>query len=107
MTELKFYLGLLTYYGKFLPNLSTRLASLYALLSRDVPWKWSAEQETAFHESKNLLIDSPLLVHFEPKLPLLLACGKHLSPPWKFLMKTLSPTAISLLRSAIVNSLLL
>ncbi len=34
VTELKWYLRLLTYYGKFLPNLSTRLALLYKLLSK-------------------------------------------------------------------------
>ena len=35
VTELKSYLGLLTYYGKFLPNLATRLAPLYKLLSKN------------------------------------------------------------------------
>ena len=34
VTELKAYLGLLTYYGKFLSNLSTRLAHLYQLLKK-------------------------------------------------------------------------
>ena len=74
VTELKSYLRLLTYYGKFLPNLSTRLASLYKLLSKHEKWEWSSEQERAFHESKVLLTPSRLLVHFDPKLPLLLAC---------------------------------
>ena len=74
VTELKSYLGLLTYYGRFLPNLSTRLTPLFTLLGRDVPWRWSAEQEAAFKESKDLLTSSPLLVHFDPKLPLILAC---------------------------------
>ena len=32
VTELKSYLGLLNYYGKFLPNISTILIPLYALL---------------------------------------------------------------------------
>ena len=35
VAELKSYLGLLTYYGKFLPNLSTHLAPLYQLLRRN------------------------------------------------------------------------
>ena len=35
VTELKAYLGLLTYYSKFLPNLSTTLAPLYALMQKD------------------------------------------------------------------------
>ena len=74
VTELKSYLGLLTYYGKFLPNLSSRLAPIYSLLGKDVAWKWSRLQEPAFQESKDLLVSSSLLVHFDPKLPLLLAC---------------------------------
>ena len=36
VTELKAYLGLLTYYGKFLPNSSTRLTPLYQLLKKGV-----------------------------------------------------------------------
>ena len=72
--ELKSYLGLLTYYGKFLPNLSTRLPPLYKLLGKNVKWKWSSKQDKAFRESKELLTSSQLLVHFDPKLPLLLAC---------------------------------
>ena len=32
VTDLKSYLGLLAYYGKFLPNLSSTLAPLYRLL---------------------------------------------------------------------------
>ena len=55
VTQLKSYLGLLSYYGKFLPNLSTLLALLYKLLGKDVPWEWSSEQEQAFQMSKELL----------------------------------------------------
>lgn len=74
VTELKSYLGLLTYYGKFLPNLATRLAPLYKLLQHDVPWEWTSEQEKAFKESKKLLASSSLLVHYDTELPLTLAC---------------------------------
>ena len=74
VSELKSYLGLLTYYGKFLPNLSTRLQPLYQLLTKDSQWKWSKAQEKAFQESKDLLQSSQLLVHFNPQLPIILAC---------------------------------
>ena len=77
VTELKSSLGLLTYYGKFLPNLSTRLTQLYSLLGKDVAWKWLRPQKSAFQESKDLLVSSSLLVHFDPKLPLLLACDAY------------------------------
>ena len=39
VTELKSYLGLLTYYSKFLRNLSTVLAPLYRLLKHGEPWR--------------------------------------------------------------------
>ena len=74
VSELKSYLGLLTYYGKFLPNLSMRLQPLYQLLTKDCQWKWSKAQEKAFQESKDLLQSSQLLVHFNPQLPIILAC---------------------------------
>ena len=74
VTELKSYLGLLSYYGKFLPNLSTHLAPLYTLLSKRKLWKWTSAQDKVFNESKDLLTSSSLLVHFDPKLPILLAC---------------------------------
>ena len=45
VAQLKSYLGLLTYYGKFLPNLSTVLAPLYHLLKKSTRWTWSADQE--------------------------------------------------------------
>ena len=74
VTELKAYLGLLTYYGKFLPKLSTTLAPLYVLLRKDTPWEWTDDQEKAFNQSKGLLTSSSLLVHFDPKLKLTLTC---------------------------------
>ena len=43
VSELKSYLGLLTYYGKFLPNLSITLALLYKLLKASARWHWSSE----------------------------------------------------------------
>ena len=45
MTKLKAYLGLLSYYGIFLHNLSTVLAPLHRLLRKGVMWNWSHEQE--------------------------------------------------------------
>ena len=37
VTELKAFLDLLTYYGKFFPNLSSVLAPLYKVLKNDCP----------------------------------------------------------------------
>ena len=74
VTELKSYLGLLNYYGKFLPNLATTLHPLYDLLQKDRPWKWTEACERVFVKSKKQLQDSPLLVHYDLKKSLRLAC---------------------------------
>ena len=74
VSELRSYLGLLTYYRKFLPNMSTVLAAVYRLLRKDVKWSWKEEQRKAFDTSKKLLMSFDLLVHFDPKLDIVLAC---------------------------------
>ena len=51
-SELKAYLGILMYYGKFLPNLSTLLAPLYSLLQKNKAWSLTNAQEQTFQHSK-------------------------------------------------------
>ena len=41
--KLKSYLGLLTYYSRFLPSLSSELAPLYKLLKHNDPWHWTSQ----------------------------------------------------------------
>ena len=51
-TELKSFLGMLNFYGKFIPNLSSILEPLHSLLRKDVVWKWEVEQQEAFDKAK-------------------------------------------------------
>jgi len=39
VTELRSFLGILNYYSKFLPNLSSKLTPLYTLLEKDKKWR--------------------------------------------------------------------
>ena len=74
VSELKAFLGLLTYYCKFLPNMADLLAPLYKLLRKDVHWRWTEAERKAFQASKILLTSSSLLVYFNPELDLVLMC---------------------------------
>ena len=74
MSKLKSYLGLLAYYSKFLPNLATVLAPLYGLLQQYKTWRWTRVHTRAFKQSKELLLSSQVLVHFDPNLEIRLAC---------------------------------
>ena len=74
LSELKAFLGLLSYYTKFLPNLATSLAPLYKLLQKNQKWQWGTEQENAYKEAKHLLTTAQILTHFDSDKPLVLAC---------------------------------
>ena len=71
---LKSFLALMSYYSKFLPNLSPVLAPLYHLLRKDTAWRWSEKEAEAFQHSKELLTSTNILTQFNPSWPLVLAC---------------------------------
>ncbi|XP_016335635.1 uncharacterized protein K02A2.6-like [Sinocyclocheilus anshuiensis] len=74
VTELKAYLGLLNYYNKFLPNVSSILAPLHMLLRKDTKWTWGESQTKAFKKSKELLQSTDVLVHYSSEKDLILSC---------------------------------
>ena len=71
--QLRSFLGLLNYYGKFIPNLASITHPLNALLHNDCKWKWSEECMQAFNLAKEKLVSSDVLVHYDPKLPIKVA----------------------------------
>lgn len=73
VTQLKAFLGMLNYYGKFIEGLSSLLHPMYALLKKDQPWLWDQQCEKAFIEAKHCLSSAKVLTHYEPSRPLILA----------------------------------
>ena len=74
VTELKSFLGIFNYYSRFIPKRAQTLSPLYDLLKKNQPWSWEECHRAAFDECKNLLVSNQLLVHFDPDLPMVLAC---------------------------------
>lgn len=74
VTQLKAYLGLLSFYSRFLPNMSTVLQPLYELLKKNKKWSWTKACERSFKDSKQLLLTSNVLVHYDQNKPLFLSC---------------------------------
>ena len=56
ISELRSYLGLVNYYGKFMPNLSQMLEPLNTLLKKGARWTWGKEQQEAFDQTKSQLM---------------------------------------------------
>ena len=73
VSQVKAFLGLVSYYSRFVPNLSTIAHPLNQLLRKNVRFKWSLECERAFNAIKNEITSDRVLTHFNPKLPLVLA----------------------------------
>ena len=71
--QLRSFLGLINYYGKFIPNLSTLLHPLNALLQANKKWVWSSECAKAFQAAKNHLTSAVVLTHYDSSLPITLA----------------------------------
>ena len=63
--QLRSFLGLVRYYGEFIPNLATTTEPLNQLLHKDTPWAWSKNCDTMFIKLKDILSSSPVLVHYD------------------------------------------
>ena len=53
--------GMLSYYSRFMPKLSTLLHPLYKLLRKGSQWHWGKAQQKAFNQSKELLVSQDCL----------------------------------------------
>ena len=63
VSELRSLLGGLSYYRKFLPNLSRRLQPITRLLKKDVPFSFNAEIEAVVREVLKVLTKASVLVY--------------------------------------------
>ena len=59
--QLRSFLGLMSYYRKFVPNFSRIAAPLHKLLKIDAVYEWTAEHEQVFQTLKGKLITPPVL----------------------------------------------
>ena len=74
VAEVRSFLGLVNYYHKFLPNLATILHPLNQMLESNYQWNWTDQCEEAFSQVKVMIASDLVLTHYDPDLPLQLAC---------------------------------
>jgi hypothetical protein len=106
-TQLKAFLGLVNYYGTFLPDLATELKPITRLLRNDVRWSWDEQCQKAFEKAKKMIASEQILTAYDPELPVRLACDaspyglgvvlSHIMPdnterPIQFASRTLTKT---------------
>ena len=63
VTEVRKFLGLASYYRRFVPKFASIAAPIHALTKKNMPFQWTAECESAFGQLKLALSTSPVLVY--------------------------------------------
>ena len=73
VTQVRSFLGLVTYYQRFIPDMATVLSPLTELLQNGKEFHWSRECERAFEKVKQSLASDRVLIRYTPDLPIRLA----------------------------------
>jgi hypothetical protein len=69
ISELRSFLGLASYYRKFVKDFSAIATPMTQLLHKDKPYHWGKDQNSAFESLKHCLISAPVLILPDPTKP--------------------------------------
>lgn len=70
--ELRSFLGLASYFRRFIRNFATIASPLHKLLASTAPFDWNHQCEAAFQELKRALTSPPVLCYFNDEAPTVL-----------------------------------
>ena len=73
VSQVRSFVGLVTYYQRFIPDMSTVLSPITELLQKGAEFTWTAACQQAFDRIKQLLSSTQILAHYNPDLPVRLA----------------------------------
>ena len=71
-SQLRSFLGHISYISRHVPDLKSARASLDKLVKPDVQFTWDQSHRDAFNKCKLLASNPALLTHFDPNLPIVL-----------------------------------
>lgn len=72
--DVRKFLGIVTYYSRFILNISSITYPIRELLQKKKKFFWSSECEVAFIKLKNEIASDRVLVPYNPSLPVTVAC---------------------------------
>lgn len=71
--EVRSFLGLCSYYRKFVKGFAIIAEPLNKLTRKDVRFEWTEETKRSFQQLKKRLCEAPVLHHFDPRYPIILS----------------------------------
>ena len=72
LRDIQVFIGMVGYYRQFVPHFAELAEPLVRLLTKDTPFVWGEEQESAFRALTEALATSPVLVHPDFDKPFIL-----------------------------------
>lgn len=72
LTDLRSFMGLVNQFAEFTPDIAAAAQPLRPLLSPKRTFTWTADHDEAFNHVKMVLLQPPVLAHFDPALPVIL-----------------------------------
>ncbi|UYV76975.1 hypothetical protein LAZ67_14002656 [Cordylochernes scorpioides] len=69
ITDVRSFIGLCSYYRRFIENFAEKAAPLHEVLKKDNKFTWNSDQQDAFDSLKKALMSEPVLAYFEEQLP--------------------------------------
>lgn len=67
--QIRQFMGLASYFRKFIPEFATQTACITKLIKNNQQWEWGSDQEAARNYVIKHLVSKPLLTIFNPTLP--------------------------------------
>ena len=95
VSQLRSFLGMVNFIGKFIPNLSDVLYPLYNLTKKDVTYTWSESQSEAFEKIKSLIAQYTELAIFDDKSPIVVQNDASLTGLGSVLLQNDRPIAFA------------
>jgi len=73
VSEVQSFLGMVNYYGKFIPHLHQMKQPLEELTRKNCPWTWNQTHDAAIEQIKKIMLSPLLLEHYDPTKTLAVA----------------------------------
>ena len=70
--EVRSFLGFVGYYRRFCPDFATTAKPLNVLTSKETAFRWGPDEENAFQELKQRMVEAPILTYPDPSRPYIL-----------------------------------
>lgn len=67
--EVRAFVGLTSFFRRFIPGFAKLIAPLIALFKKDVIFTWGEDQQRAFSEAKEKMSTRPILTYYNPLSP--------------------------------------